>query len=63
MWRMFCCGVIVLAAFVANSAQARSATLILLNGKIWTEDSKQPESEAVAIDGNLIMSVGSSARS
>jgi hypothetical protein len=25
MWRMFCCAAIVLAAFVAHSAQARSA--------------------------------------
>jgi predicted amidohydrolase YtcJ len=61
MWRMLCCVAIALAAFIANGAQARSPTLILLNGKIWTENSKQPESEAVAIDGNLIMSVGSSA--
>jgi predicted amidohydrolase YtcJ len=61
MRRTFCCAVIVLAAFVANSAQARSATLILLNGKVWTENPKQPESEAVAVDGNLIMSVGPSA--
>jgi predicted amidohydrolase YtcJ len=33
MWRMFCCAVLVLTAFVANSTHARSATLILLNGK------------------------------
>jgi predicted amidohydrolase YtcJ len=61
MWRMFCCVFIVLTAFIANSAHARTATLILLNGRIWTENSKQPESEAVAIEGNLIMSVGPSA--
>jgi predicted amidohydrolase YtcJ len=61
MSRMFCCAVIILAALGANSARAGSATLILLNGRIWTENSKQPESEAVAIEGNLILSVGPSA--
>jgi predicted amidohydrolase YtcJ len=39
----------------------RPATLILLNGRIWTENPQQPEAEAIAIDGNLIMSVGTSA--
>jgi predicted amidohydrolase YtcJ len=58
---MFCCAVVALAALVANSAQSRSATLILLNGKIWTENPRQPESEAVGIEGNLVMSVGPSA--
>jgi predicted amidohydrolase YtcJ len=61
MWRISCCAVLVLTTLVANSAQARSATLILLNGRIWTENSRQPESEAVAIDGNQILSVGLSA--
>jgi predicted amidohydrolase YtcJ len=53
--------VILAAALSANSAQGRSATLILLNGKIWTEDPKQPEAQALAIEGNQILSVGSSA--
>jgi predicted amidohydrolase YtcJ len=61
VWRTFCCAVIVLGAFVATGAQARSASLILLNGRIWTENPSRPESEAVAIDGNLILSVGPSA--
>ena len=52
---------IMFAALVASAAPARSATLILLNGRIWTENPRQPESEAIAIDGNLIVSVGSSA--
>jgi predicted amidohydrolase YtcJ len=52
---------VLLAALAANAAQGRSATLILRNGRIWTENPQQREAEAVAIDGNLIMAVGSSA--
>jgi hypothetical protein len=51
---------ILLAAFAANSAQGRSATLILLDGKIWTENPRQPQAQAIAIDGNRIMAVGTS---
>ena len=36
-------------------------TLILLNGKIWTENPRQKEAEAVAIDGNRIVAVGTTA--
>ena len=57
----FCCAVLLLAVLAMNTAQGQSATLILLNGRIWTENPRQPESEAIAIDGNLIMAVGSSA--
>jgi predicted amidohydrolase YtcJ len=51
----------LLAALVANSAPGQSATLILVNGKIWTENPKQPESEAIAIEGNRILALGPSA--
>ena len=57
---IFCCAVVLLAVLGTNSAQGRSATLILLNGKIWTENPKQPQAEAIALDGNLILSVGTS---
>src|SRR5215469_445460 len=63
-WKMrsvLCYAVVLLAALAVNAAQGRSATLILRNGRIWTENPQQPEAEAVAIDGNLIMAVGSSA--
>ena len=44
------------------TAQAQSAiTLILHNGKFWTVNPAQPEAEAVAISGNRIVAVGSSA--
>ncbi len=36
-----------------------SADLVLLNGKIWTVNDRQPEAEAVAIVGNRIAAVGS----
>jgi predicted amidohydrolase YtcJ len=55
------CALILLAALIADPARGRSPTLILLNGRIWTENPKQPESEAIAIDGNQILSVGSTA--
>ncbi|HEY6923577.1 MAG TPA: amidohydrolase family protein, partial [Steroidobacteraceae bacterium] len=53
--------VILVAALTAHGAQGRSATLILLNGKIWTENPAQPEAQALAIEGNQILAVGSSA--
>ena len=36
------------------------ADLVLVHGKIWTENPKQPEVEAVAIQGNRIVAVGDS---
>ena len=36
------------------------ADLVLAHGKIWTENPKQPEVEAVAIQGNRIVAVGDS---
>jgi len=37
------------------------AAMILTNGKIWTGDPRHPWAEAVAIEGNRIVAVGSSA--
>ncbi len=42
----------------AGVARAQSATLVLLNGRIWTENPKLPEAEAVAIEGERIIAVG-----
>lgn len=56
-----CFAVLLIAALTANTAQARSATLVMLNGRIWTENPRQPEAEALAVEGNQILSVGSSA--
>jgi predicted amidohydrolase YtcJ len=44
-----------------TAATAPTATLILLHGKIWTENPHQPESEAIAIEGEHILAVGLSA--
>jgi predicted amidohydrolase YtcJ len=56
---------VLVALPAAASAQASdvvpdSATLVLVNGKIWTEDPAHPEVEAVAIDGNKIIATGNS---
>lgn len=62
--------VLVFAAIIAHPsacvAQASglntgSATLLLVDGKIWTEDPAHPEVEAVAIDGNRIIATGTTA--
>jgi predicted amidohydrolase YtcJ len=57
-WR---CALILLTALMANVAESRSATLVLLNGKIWTENPRQPQAQAIAIDGNLILALGTTA--
>jgi predicted amidohydrolase YtcJ len=44
----------------APLARAQTATLILVNGKVWTENPAAPEAEAVAIDGEHLLAVGSS---
>lgn len=51
---------LVLAAACLLPAQDR-ITLILVNGKIWTENPRQAEAEAVAISGNRIAAVGTTA--
>lgn len=40
---------------------AQHATLVLAHGKIWTENPRQAEVEAIALDGDHILAVGSSA--
>jgi hypothetical protein len=51
----------VIVCPLAAAAQAGSATLLLVDGKIWTEDPAHPEVEAVAVDGNAILATGTSA--
>jgi predicted amidohydrolase YtcJ len=53
-------GVICLLALISGLARAQTATLILLNGRVWTENPHLPESEAIAIDGPRILAVGRS---
>ena len=49
---------ITLMLFALVLAQA-TADLVLVNGKIWTVNDKQPEVEAVAVLGNRIAAIGS----
>jgi predicted amidohydrolase YtcJ len=49
---------VLILAFGTANAQSH-ADLILLNGKIWTVNPKQPEAHAVACIGNRIVAVGS----
>jgi predicted amidohydrolase YtcJ len=44
--------------FACASAWAGEATLILVHGKVWTENPAQPTAQAVALDGNRIVAVG-----
>ena len=46
------------ALAVAGSVQAQQATLALINGKVWTENPAQPQAQAVAVDGAVILAVG-----
>jgi predicted amidohydrolase YtcJ len=45
----------------ATAAQAQMATTVLVHGKVWTENPKQPEVEAVAVAGDRILAVGTTA--
>lgn len=49
---------IALSAGSVN-VSAKQASLILLNGKVWTENPAQPVAEAVALDGPTILATGS----
>ena len=49
-----------LAASAGNLSAQIFADVILVHGKIWTENPQQPEAEAVAILGNRIVAVGTS---
>jgi predicted amidohydrolase YtcJ len=51
----------IFAIAAAGSAGAQQASLLLLNGKVWTEDPAQPQAQAVAISGDAILAVGSDA--
>ena len=50
---------IVIFAIACNNPSTSSADTVLLNGKIWTGESDSSYVEAIAIDGNKIMAIGS----
>jgi predicted amidohydrolase YtcJ len=51
----------LIAALCLPSQAQISADTVLVHGKVWTENPQQPEAEAVAILGNHIAGVGTSA--
>jgi predicted amidohydrolase YtcJ len=50
---------ILLSLLIAFAPSQAFADLVLLNGKIWTANDKQPEAEAVACIGGRLVAVGS----
>jgi predicted amidohydrolase YtcJ len=59
-WRQWVGGAaLVLLSAGAGRAPAQPATLLLMHGKIWTENPSQPEAQAIAVLGNRILAVGS----
>jgi len=61
MRRLVCFASPLLLVVSASLAQAQTATLILVNGKIWTESPQSPEAEAIALERERILAVGPSA--
>jgi predicted amidohydrolase YtcJ len=49
-----------LVAGLVLAADAPKANLVLLNGKVWTVNRKQPEAEAIAVWRDRILAVGTS---
>ena len=45
----------------APATAAAAASLVLVNGRVWTGDPRRPDAEAVAISGDRISAVGSTA--
>jgi predicted amidohydrolase YtcJ len=54
-------GVLLASLCLCAEVCAQGATLILVNGKVWTENPAQPAAQAVALEGNWIAAVGSDA--
>ncbi len=50
----------LIAALGIGVADAQTASLVLFNGKLWTENPRAPEAQAIAIAGDRILAVGTS---
>ena len=61
MKRFWLYSVLVVLGACFNIASAQEANLILVNGKVWTENPAQPTAQAVALDGSKILAVGDNA--
>jgi predicted amidohydrolase YtcJ len=53
--------ILLITTITENTIARRPADLILRNGFIWTADTSRPKAEAVAIRGDRILAVGSTA--
>src|ERR1051325_11528457 len=53
------CVLVIMTALSVKAQSKPSATLIVTNAAIYTEDKHQPKAEAVAVIGDLIVGVGS----
>ena len=58
--RLMFCSIFLLCLITAADAQVYPS-LMLVHGHVWTENPAQPETEAIAIDGNRILLAGTSA--
>ncbi len=60
-WKLIANLVRAFVVVIASVAFAADPTLILKNGRVWTANPAQPWVEAVAIEGNKIVAVGTTA--
>ncbi|WP_263366589.1 amidohydrolase [Edaphobacter bradus] len=58
--RLILCSALAFFSAIPASAQ-NYPSLVLVHGHIWTENPTQPEAEAIALDGNHVLQVGTSA--
>ena len=61
MKRMLVGAVLCLAATVLAAQPSAPASIVIVNGKVWTGDKAKPWAEAVAITGESITAVGTNA--
>lgn len=52
---------LLMSALTVHSQAPAAATMIITNAKVWTVDKQRPTAEAVAVIGDRIVAVGSSA--
>ena len=48
-------------SFLTLTLAAADPSLVIINGKVWTGDPAKPAAEAIAISGNQIVAVGTTA--
>jgi hypothetical protein len=58
---LMCSRAILLLAFAMTSLAQSAPDLIVTNGRIWTEDPRHPEAEALAAQNGIIVAIGDSA--